>query len=395
MKRIGSLSTVRRFGRFTSTHGHHGTTRHVEKGCVPHLRRQPPSRSRMMIPTRRVSTGHTTNGNNHHPPKGGGETAATTPSVTTTTSRTETAAAVDADHWLGTHLARLASAFGLVYVFSEYGVELTICEGPSMLPTIHPQGEIVLLDRATPRLWGMEGGYSSSDRKRQARINQAKHEQEWLKTSRRTTTGGETIETLQPSQQTRQVVTWYEPRIPVNKLPSEGAWERLWTQLTTGISVGDVVVVQHPDRIGTVCKRVCGLPGDIVTKPGPPRRMMMMPTSSNQIQQQQHQRLQRRRSSALLVIPDGFIWLEGDNPSNSSDSRNYGPVPASMIVGRVLCRVWPLRGNALMERGDRPDVEETSQQHYRSVFSSTLVLPAGYDDQVIVRELPIHPENKS
>jgi signal peptidase I len=389
MKKIGSLATVRRFGRFTTTiHGHSGTTRHVEKSCIPHLRRPPPSQSRTMIPTRRVSTGHTTNANNNPPPRGSSSettTRAATPTVTT--SRTETTAAVDADNWLGTHLARLASAFGLVYVFSEYGVELTICEGPSMLPTIHPQGEIVLLDRATPRLWGIKGGYSSSERKRQARTKQAKHEHEWFKNIRRTTTGGGTIET-QPSQQQTRKVTWYEPRIPVNKLPSEGAWGRFWTQLTTGISVGDVVVVQHPDRIGTVCKRVCGLPGDIVTKPGP----RMMPQSNRR--QPQHQRLQRRRS-ALLVIPDGYIWLEGDNPSNSSDSRNYGPVPASMIVGRVLCRVWPLRGNALMERGDRPDVEETSQHQYRSIFSSTLVLPAGYDDQVIVRELPIHQENTS
>ena len=49
--------------------------------------------------------------------------------------------------------------------------------------------------------------------------------------------------------------TWYEPRIPVNRLPPQHAWRRFWQQLTTGIAVGDVVVLQHPDRVGTVCKR--------------------------------------------------------------------------------------------------------------------------------------------
>mmetsp|Transcript_1777 Transcript_1777/g.3558 ORF Transcript_1777/g.3558 Transcript_1777/m.3558 type:complete len:241 (+) Transcript_1777:491-1213(+) len=63
------------------------------------------------------------------------------------------------------------------------------------------------------------------------------------------------------------IPTWYEPRIPVNKLPPENAWDRFRHQVSTGISVGDVVVLQHPDRIGTVCKRVMGLPGDVVTKP--------------------------------------------------------------------------------------------------------------------------------
>lgn len=40
-------------------------------------------------------------------------------------------------------------------------------------------------------------------------------------------------------------------------------------------------------------------------------------------------------------IPRGHVWLEGDNPENSMDSRNYGPVPAALVQGRVVGRVWP------------------------------------------------------
>jgi hypothetical protein len=40
----------------------------------------------------------------------------------------------------------------------------------------------------------------------------------------------------------------------------------------------------------------------------------------------------------LVQIPDGHVWLEGDNPSNSHDSRQYGPVPIGLIVGRVVSR---------------------------------------------------------
>jgi signal peptidase I len=263
--------------------------------------------------------------------------------ATKSNQKPDTVPPADEDMGLGTHMWRLACAFGLVYVVSEYGLELTICEGPSMLPTIRQRGEIVLLDRLTPRLFGLQGGPNGEARMKLAREKQKLHQ----------------------SMRQSPRITWHEQMIPANELPPEGAWRRLWIRLTTGVSVGDVVVVQHPDRIGTVCKRVLGLPGDVVTKPSTRKKAT--------------QRLQRRRSG-LMVIPDGHIWVEGDNPWNSSDSRNYGPVPAAMIVGRVLLRVWPLRGDAMMERAARPEKKDASIN-----FSGSLVLPAGYNDEEIRR----------
>ena len=39
--------------------------------------------------------------------------------------------------------------------------------------------------------------------------------------------------------------------------------------------------------------------------------------------------------------PDGRVWVEGDNPFGSTDSRSLGPLPATAVVGRALIRVWP------------------------------------------------------
>jgi len=39
-------------------------------------------------------------------------------------------------------------------------------------------------------------------------------------------------------------------------------------------------------------------------------------------------------------------WVEGDNPLESTDSRQFGAVPPESIRGRVLFRLRPLRRRA-------------------------------------------------
>lgn len=39
------------------------------------------------------------------------------------------------------------------------------------------------------------------------------------------------------------------------------------------------------------------------------------------------------------------FWIEGDCPEYSRDSRHYGPISESCISGKVVMRLWPLRGN--------------------------------------------------
>jgi inner membrane protease subunit 1 len=82
---------------------------------------------------------------------------------------------------------------------------------------------------------------------------------------------------------------------------------------------GDIVTLESPLTPGRlVCKRLLGLPGDIVC---------VDPTGL------------KAPSSEHVVVPRGHIWLMGDNADLSRDSRDYGPVPLSLVRGTLWARV--------------------------------------------------------
>ena len=172
-------------------------------------------------------------------------------------------------------------AYGGIYYISEYVFQLTNCDGPSMLPTFQSSGEIILVDRLTPRLYGLQGGSSATARILEAKERQKKHH----------------------SDNNNADDEWHVPMVPANEFPSVDKWKLFWANLRTGISVGDVVVVEHPRREGTVCKRVLGLPGDEIIL----RKSQYSDISLFFDEQGKRRRIPR----TLRSVPDGHIWVEG------------------------------------------------------------------------------------
>ncbi|GAA0174371.1 protease [Lithospermum erythrorhizon] len=90
------------------------------------------------------------------------------------------------------------------------------------------------------------------------------------------------------------------------------------------LECGDIVVVQSPDNPRkTISKRILGMEGDKVT-------FLLDPNQTH-----------TRRT---VKVPKGHVWVQGDNVYASKDSRQLGPIPYGLVLGRAFYRVWPPNG---------------------------------------------------
>lgn len=129
---------------------------------------------------------------------------------------------------------------------------------------------------------------------------------------------------------------------------------KTWASLTNRDYMpnrGDIVIFHRPNNAGVategdkqLIKRVVALPGerviiqdDILTvyndqfpggfQPDQTGAYTINPDSTN--------------VDLDITIPDGQVFVCGDNRGNSLDSRNFGPIKSDQIVGNLSARIYP------------------------------------------------------
>ncbi len=107
--------------------------------------------------------------------------------------------------------------------------------------------------------------------------------------------------------------------------------------------LGSIVGLSAPDSDEHLVKRLIGLPGDRVVCCNDLGQMSVngVPLEEPYIRGAGSGSPASERDFQIDV-PEGTLWVMGDNRGNSSDSRFNGTVPISDVVGRAFVISWPL-----------------------------------------------------
>lgn len=100
---------------------------------------------------------------------------------------------------------------------------------------------------------------------------------------------------------------------------------------------GDVVLFEGPDGAPTI-KRVVGVAGDKIAV----RDGVLFVNGEKTREGYVDYNLTDSTFFGPTDVPEGHVYVMGDNRSNSLDSRSYGPVPEADLLGEVSLRAWPL-----------------------------------------------------
>jgi signal peptidase I len=112
-------------------------------------------------------------------------------------------------------------------------------------------------------------------------------------------------------------------------------------------TVGDVVVFENPLHDGPpLVKRVVAVEGQVLEiEDG----WVYLDGSKQDEGWVDDSRRGKDSIVEPVTVPDGHVWLMGDNRTGSSDSRVFGTVPIESIYGEAFFTYWPPESFGVLE----------------------------------------------
>ena len=107
---------------------------------------------------------------------------------------------------------------------------------------------------------------------------------------------------------------------------------------------GDIVVFEPPPQLQlqgytkdqAFIKRVIGTSGQVISILRGVVYLDKQPLKEDYIYESPNYNLQP------IIIPEGTLFVMGDNRNNSNDSHIWGFLPTKNVIGRAVFRFWPL-----------------------------------------------------
>lgn len=123
-----------------------------------------------------------------------------------------------------------------------------------------------------------------------------------------------------------------------------------------GLEMGDIIVARKPTQPDSwVCKRITGMPGDIILL-DPSRghvdelhrvgalydehTKVPLEDRFSDLQRSSQKGWDRDPYDMYIVVPEGHVWVTGDNLSDSVDSRTYNVLPMGLIGGKIIIGMY-------------------------------------------------------
>jgi signal peptidase I len=99
---------------------------------------------------------------------------------------------------------------------------------------------------------------------------------------------------------------------------------------------GDIIVITVQNSDIPYIKRVVGLPGEVLKVKN--NRVYI----NNVVLSESYISELTQGDYGPVTIPDGHIFVMGDNRGSSRDSRTIGTIPIDDVIARAWFRIWPL-----------------------------------------------------